>query len=76
MRLFVTFGAQSDQILFLITTRSTSEFEMVHLEVLHATAHLASPTVALQHLAMQFAIPSCIQSEPWALASNCFHEAF
>ncbi len=49
---------------------------MVYLEVLHATATLASPAVALQHLAMQFAIPGCIQSEPWALALKCLHEAF
>jgi hypothetical protein len=39
--------AQSDQVLFHIGTRPTSEFEVVHLQVLHATADLASPMVAL-----------------------------
>jgi hypothetical protein len=47
MHLFVTFGAQRDQILFLVVARLTAEFEMVYLEVLHATADLASPAVAL-----------------------------
>jgi hypothetical protein len=31
MRLFVAFGAQGDQVLFLVTTRMASEFEVLHL---------------------------------------------
>jgi hypothetical protein len=46
MQLFVTFSAQRDQVLFLVATRLTSEFEMVYLQALHATADLASPSVA------------------------------
>jgi len=67
MHLFVAFGAQGDQVLFLVATRSTSEFEMVYLEVLQATAGLASPTVALQHLAMQFTVAVRSESESRAL---------
>ena len=63
MCLFVAFGAQGDQILFHIATRLTAEFEMVYLQVLHATADLASPAVALQHPTMQFAVALRIKSE-------------
>jgi hypothetical protein len=77
MHLFVAFGAQSDQILFHIATRVAAEFEVVHLQLLHASADLASPSVALQHLAMQLAVALRIESESrvlgWDLA---LHEAF
>jgi hypothetical protein len=71
----VAFGAQGDQVLFLVATRSTSEFEMVYLEVAHATANLASPAVALQHLPMQFTVAVHIQSESRALVADFLHEA-
>jgi len=48
----VAIRAQGDQILFHIATRMASEFEVVYLQALHATANLASPAVALQHLPM------------------------
>ena len=76
MHPFVAFGAQRDQVLFLVSTRLASEFEMVHLQVLHATANLASPAVALQHLPMQFAVAVRIQSESRAFAADPLHEAF
>jgi len=47
MHAHVAFSAQCDQILFNIATRMASEFEVVHLQVLQATASLASPPVAL-----------------------------
>jgi hypothetical protein len=49
----VTLGAQRDQVLFLIATRLAPKFEVVYLQMLHATADLASPAVAFQHLAVQ-----------------------
>ena len=52
MDLRVAVGAQCDQILFHVATRLASEFKVMHLQVLHATADLASPAVALQHLPM------------------------
>jgi hypothetical protein len=63
MYAFVAFGAQGDQVLFLISTRMAAEFEVVYLQVLHATAHLASPAVAFQHLAMQVSIARRIESQ-------------
>jgi|SRR5271165_5746982 len=70
MRLFVTFGAQRDQVLFHIATRLAAEFEVVYLWVLHATASLASPAVALQHLPMQFAVAVRIESESGLRAAS------
>ncbi len=49
---FVAPRAQCDQILFFITARLAAEFEMVDLQVLHATANLAAPTVAFQYPTM------------------------
>ena len=49
---------------------------MVYLEALHAPAILASPTIALQHLAVQFAVAARIESESRALPVDLLHEAF
>ena len=75
MHLFVAFGAQSDQILFDIATRLAAELEMVYLQILHATAILAAPAVALQHLAVQFAIARGIESQSRVLRWNLLHES-
>jgi hypothetical protein len=48
---------------------------VVYLEVLHATANLASPTVAIQHLSMQFAVAVRIKPESRAFEADLFHEA-
>ena len=66
----MAFRAQRDQVLFLVATRLAAEFEVVHLQVLHATADLASPAVALQHLPMQFAVAVRIESQSRALGSG------
>ena len=52
MDLFVALSTQCNQILFLIAARVATKLDMVDLEVLHATAELAAPAVALQHLPM------------------------
>ena len=72
----VTFSAQGDQVLFLVGTRLAAEFEVVHLQILHAPADLAPPAVALQHLAVQFSIARRIESESSALKAHSLHEAF
>jgi len=56
MHLFVAFGAQRDQVVFFVATRMAPEFEVVPLQVVHATANLAAPSIALQHLSMQSAV--------------------
>ena len=73
---FVAPSTQCDQVLLLVTTRSTSEFEMVYLEVLYATANLASPAVALQDLALQVTVAGRIQPESRAFVADLLHEAF
>jgi hypothetical protein len=49
MRLFVALSAQGDQVLFLVATGPATQFEVMHLQVPHVSAHLASPVVALQY---------------------------
>ena len=63
MHPFVAFGAQRDQVLFDIASRMAAEFEVMHLQALHATADLAAPAVALQYLSLQFGIARRIESE-------------
>jgi hypothetical protein len=71
----VAVGAQSDQILFLVTTRLATQFDMVYLQILHAPAELASPGVAFQYVLVKFAIALRIKSELRALAADLLHEA-
>jgi len=52
MSMPVTVCAERDQIRFIIVSRMTSKLEVMDFERLHGAASLASPTVALQYLAM------------------------
>ena len=72
---FVAFRAQRDQILFLVATGAATQFEVMHLQVLHAPAHLASPAVALQHLPMQISIARRIESLSRAFDADLVDEA-
>ena len=47
----------------------------MHLQVLHATAILAAPVVALQYLTVQFAVTVGIESEWDSLAESLPHDA-
>ena len=69
----MAFRAQGDQVLFLVAARLAAEFEVMYLELLHATANLAAPTIAFQHLAMQLAIALRIEPKSWALAAGGVH---
>ena len=42
VHLFVAFSAQRDQVVFLITAGLAAEFEVMYLQVLHATADLGT----------------------------------
>ena len=46
----VAFSAKRDQVLFHVSARLAAQFDVMHVQVLHATADLASPAVALQYL--------------------------
>ena len=76
MHPFMAFGAHRDQILFLVATRPAPQFEVMHLQALHATADLAAPAVALQHLTMQFEVAVRIESKSRAFTADLLHEAF
>jgi hypothetical protein len=72
----VTWSAEGDEILFLVATRLAAEFEVMHLQVLHATAPLAPPPVEFQHPPMQFTVALRIESESRASAAELLHEVF
>ena len=76
MHLCVALSAQRYQILFLVATRLAAELEVVHLQVLHASADLAAPAVALQHLPMQLAVALRIEPKSGAFGADGLHEAF
>ena len=71
----VAVNAQRDQILVIVATRMSAEFEVVHLQMLHATASLTSPAITLQHLPVEFTVSVQVEFEPRALAANLVHEA-
>ena len=75
MYLCMAFRAQRDQVLLLVATCLAAEFEMVHLQILHATADLTSPAVPLQHLPMQFVVVRRIESEPRIFDTDIVHDA-
>ena len=72
----MAFFAEGDQVLFLVATGLAAEFEVVYMQSLHATTGLAAPTVALQHLAVQFVVAVRIESESLAFDADFVHEAF
>jgi hypothetical protein len=47
----------------------------MHLQILHATAILATPAVAFQHLPMQFVVAVRIESKSLAFGGDFIHEA-
>ena len=75
MHLCVTFSAQSDEVLLGIAPTMAAEFHVVNLQALHPAAHLASPSVALENLPMQFAISLEVKSDPRLLEVGLVHEA-
>jgi len=56
MNLAVAHCAKSDQIFVYVVTQQAPRANVVHLETIGAAAVLASPTVALQHFGVEFAI--------------------
>jgi hypothetical protein len=52
------------------------EFHVVHLQMLHASASLAPPAIALQYLSMELTIALRIERESGAFAVALFHDAF
>ena len=70
MHLFVALSAQGNQILFLITTRVASKFEVVYLQILHAAAKLATPAVALQDFTTELTVRFRVQLQAWPFGSN------
>ena len=53
-----------------------AEFEMMHLQIPHAAASLAAPSVAFQHLPMQVSITRRVESKSRTFSADLLHEAF
>jgi hypothetical protein len=66
-------GTQCNQVAFDIAAGLASELEMMHLEVLHATAGLAAPAVALKNLAVQGTIPPRVETDALNFADGLSH---
>lgn len=71
----VALSTECNQVLFLVATRLAAEFEMVYLQALHTAAELTAPSVAFQHLPLQFAIALGIESDSSAFEADVCHEA-
>ena len=52
----VAVSAERDQIFICVVTQPASRVNVVNLKTIRATTALASPTVALQHFVVEFAI--------------------
>ena len=68
----VAFGAQRDQVRLLVVARLATALAVLHLQVPHRAAGLAAPAVALQHLAMEFAVAGRIQFDSRASGRTFF----
>ena len=75
MALAVTRDAQSDQILFRVGSTAAAKPNMMNLEILHASACLASPIVSLEHLPVQSRVALGVQLQTRTLRQNLLHAA-
>jgi hypothetical protein len=64
MDLFMTAGAQGDQIPLHVATYLGTGLNVMNLQVLRAAAMLAAPPVSLQDLAMEFRVKRGLESQP------------
>ena len=60
----MTAGAQCDQIILAVATAKTAELHMVHLQVLPASAGLASPAITFEGLPMEFPVRFGLATHP------------
>ena len=69
----VASSAKRHQILFHVRSGVAPEPNVVNLEVAHAPAHLASPVVSCEYLAVQSRVAFRVQPRPRALRRNLLH---
>ena len=65
----VATAAECNEVLTDIVTQQASRANMMDLEIVWASAVLASPSVSLQDLSTEFAVGIGIQPEPRSLPS-------
>ncbi len=57
-------AAKGDEVFFHIPSQKAARLPMMDLQVLGASASLASPAIAFEHLLAQFPIGILVQSKP------------
>ena len=72
----MAFNAQCNQILFDIIAGSAPKLSVVYFQLAHAAANLATPPVALEDMAVQFAVALPGKYPPWLPAANPDHAFF
>lgn len=72
----VTSMAERDEVGLIIVARMAPRLEMMDLQVLHGSAALTVPVIALKHAATEFTV--FVRGEPYArsLGANGVHKAF
>ena len=76
VNLSVAPNTKSDQVFLNVTTERASILDMVHLKVARTATPLASPSIALEHLAAELLVGSEIQPNPSAHGTFGVHDAF
>ena len=76
MYLVMTICAQRNQVLLTIVSLTTSETHVVDLEILARAAHLALPTVALQHTLAQLLVRRGVEPYTGLFLTGAVHDAF
>src|SRR5258705_13844731 len=67
--------AQRDQVLLHVTSRVASKCEVMNLQVLHAPAGLAPPTITVDDLLAECLVSLNVKLKPRCYGSDVFHEA-
>jgi hypothetical protein len=71
----VALCAQCDQVFFGISTGMAPELPVVHLEISHYSATLASPSISPKNCFAKFLVGLKSQTHGWVFWSNWGHKA-
>jgi hypothetical protein len=65
--LSVAESAKCNEVVRRIAAELTSRLQMMHLQIVHGAAFLASPTISFQHLVSYQSVLIQFQFNPWLL---------
>jgi hypothetical protein len=67
--------AQSDEVFLHVASCLTPIKEVMHLQILHAPAGLASPVIPVEDLTMEYKVALSVKLDSRACGSDFLHEA-